>query len=89
MGFRNYSSEDLMIEAALPGDSLSPLSRDTVERHIRGQTADQVRSLQVELAEGRIRVWGFTTRYYIKQLVQAALRGLHPALPFDLHIEVV
>jgi hypothetical protein len=78
-----------MSEAALACDSFSSLSRDAVERHIRGQTADQVRSLQVELADGLIRVRGFTTRYYVKQLVQAALRGLNSAMPIDLNIEVV
>jgi hypothetical protein len=77
-----------MIEDRPDGSALSPMSSDALERHIRLRTAAQVRGLQVESVGGLFRVRGYTTRYYVKQLVLAALRELDNTLSIDLNIEV-
>jgi len=52
------------------------------------RTNRQVRGLRVEATADRIRVHGITSRYYIKQLVLAAIREVAGIVAVDLNIQV-
>lgn len=77
-----------MAEEHLGSNPTFSLNSDTLERHIQLRTFAQVRGLRVEAVDGQLRVRGYTTRYYVKQLVLAALRELENTMPIDVAIEV-
>jgi osmotically-inducible protein OsmY len=61
----------------------------TLERRITERTWGRIRRLQVEVAEGRVLIRGFTESYYAKQLaIQGALDVLGPGRARELVLQI-
>jgi hypothetical protein len=61
----------------------------TIERQVALRTWGRVRSLRVEVEDGRVVVTGRAPSYYVKQLVLLAVREVVGMAPIELNIEVV
>lgn len=60
------------------GDRIIQMIRNNTDRHIQG--------LRVEIAPGRVLLFGSTKRYFHKQIAQETARTLCPGLIVDNHI---
>jgi hypothetical protein len=61
----------------------------TIERQVVTRTWGRVRSLRVELDDGRVVVFGRAPSYYVKQLALLAIHEVVGMAPIELNIEVI
>jgi hypothetical protein len=61
---------------------------EKLERRINERTNRRVCQLHIERTDGRTIVHGFTSSYYVKQLVLAAVQEVSDQEPIEVHVWV-
>ena len=66
-----------------------PRLRQELETHILARTGTRLRDLDIELSPDGVRLHGFTTTFYVKQLAQHSIREMLPDVQLQNDIRVL